>query len=127
MEKKKVIGFWLKSAKRDKKTAEDLFKLGHFHWCLFIWHLVLEKVLKALITKNNQTITPIHDLVKLSKSTGLSFNKDQTAVLNEATAFNLEARYDSYKESFFQKANQEYAQQWAGRLKELYQCLLKEF
>lgn len=126
-DRQKISNYWLKGANRDREVAEDLFKLKHYHWCLFMWHLVIEKVLKALIVQNNQEILPTHDLVKLSKRTGLEFDQPQLEALTEATAFNLEARYDSYKNDFYKKATKEYAERWVNHLERLYQWLLKQF
>jgi len=43
------IKYWLDSAAHDLDVAESLFESGKYDWCLFIGHLVLEKVLKALL------------------------------------------------------------------------------
>lgn len=42
------IGYWVDSAAHDLDVAETLFKSGKYDWCLFIAHLVLEKMFKAL-------------------------------------------------------------------------------
>ncbi|MBU1110603.1 HEPN domain-containing protein [Patescibacteria group bacterium] len=123
---RKAVNYWLKSAKRDQEAANDLLKLKHYHWCLFMWHLVIEKVLKAIIAARNNEHLPIHDLVQLSKRAGLELSQDKIEMLAEATSFNLEARYDSYKRDFYKKATKEYTKKWAGRLDSLYQWLLKQ-
>lgn len=41
---KEQIDFWEKSAKKDIKTAEDLFNLKRYDACLFFCHLSLEKI-----------------------------------------------------------------------------------
>lgn len=41
------IDHWMKAAELDLPVAEHLFKNGYNVWCLFIGHLVLEKILKA--------------------------------------------------------------------------------
>ncbi len=68
MTKEEHISYWLESAKHDLDTAESLFKSEKYDWCLFIGHLVLEKVLKAIfVDKNNNKIPPkTHKLIKLA-------------------------------------------------------------
>ena len=42
---KKHVEYWVETAEHDLPVAESLFKNGHYDWCLFIGHLVLEKML----------------------------------------------------------------------------------
>ena len=44
---KKHVRYWIDSADHDLAVAESLFKSEKYDWCLFIAHLVLEKVLKG--------------------------------------------------------------------------------
>lgn len=47
MKQEEHIKYWLKSAEHDLESAETLFENRRYDWCLFLGHLVLEKVLKA--------------------------------------------------------------------------------
>ena len=62
------IQFWLENADSDLDTAEKLFTVEKYDWCLFLGHLSLEKVLKAYYVKDNENKMPprIHNLVKLA-------------------------------------------------------------
>ena len=42
--KLRQIEYWVDSAVHDLDVAETLFKSGKYDWCLFIAHLVLEKM-----------------------------------------------------------------------------------
>ena len=65
MEIKEHIQYWLDSAENDWAAAENLFASGKYDWCLFIGHLVLEKILKALFVQdnNNQLPPKTHNLI----------------------------------------------------------------
>jgi HEPN domain-containing protein len=41
------VRYWLDSAAHDLDVAESLFQNAKYDWCLFLAHLVLEKILKA--------------------------------------------------------------------------------
>jgi len=112
MSKKQIINSLLLKAKRDVETAKDLFGLKHYDWSLFIWHLAIEKILKAKIVSLNQEIIYTHDLVRLAKLARIPLDQELTSQLNEITTFNIEARYDDYKLSFYKKANLEYTKKW---------------
>ncbi len=125
MTRKQVIDGFLQKAAHDKQTATDLFRLEHFDWCLFVWHLAIEKLLKALILKENKEILYIHDLVRLAKITNLPQTEDVLDSLREITTFNIETRYDDYKLSFYHKANKEYTQKWMQICEKLYHTISK--
>ena len=124
MSSKKLLESLLFKAKKDVETAEDLFKLKHFDWCLFIWHLAIEKVLKARLLSLGKEIIYTHDLRRLAKEAEISFTKEQLEQLDEITTFNLEARYDDYKLSFYKKADEVYTKRWVKICKELYDLIL---
>ncbi|HED08412.1 MAG TPA: HEPN domain-containing protein [Ignavibacteria bacterium] len=68
MTQEEHIKYWLDSAEHDLDTANTLFSSGKYDWCLFISHLVLEKLLKAFYVKNNHNKIPpkTHNLVRLA-------------------------------------------------------------
>ncbi len=79
----------MKAAELDLPVAEHLFKNGYNVWCLFIGHLVLEKILKAHYVKcTGKTPPKIHDLVKLVEKSGLNLNRKQVEFLLRANNFN---------------------------------------
>jgi len=125
MTKKQIIQSLLLKAEKDIKTAKDLFKLKHYDWSLFIWHLAIEKILKAKIISLDKKIIYTHDLVRLVKKTRIHLNQALIAQLNEITTFNIEARYDDYKFSFYKKADRKYAGKWAKICEKIYLLIKK--
>jgi HEPN domain-containing protein len=113
MTKKHIIKNWVLKSQKDTQTAKDLFRLKHYDWSLFIWHLAVEKVLKAKIVSLGKPVIYTHDLARLAKEAEISLNKKLVSQLNEITTFNIEARYDDYKLSFYKKATEQYAKNWA--------------
>ena len=125
MGRNQIIKNWLLKAKVDVETAKDLFDSGHYDWCLFIWHLAIEKVLKTKIVSLNKQILYIHDLRRLAKETNLVFNNEQLSQLNEITSFNLEARYDDYKLTFYKKADKRFTEKWVKICESIYNFITK--
>jgi HEPN domain-containing protein len=65
---KKVIKYWLESSKQNFETAKFLFKGKKYSDSLFFCHLMLEKILKALVVQKTKTHAPYtHQLVDLAK------------------------------------------------------------
>ena len=120
-EKDELQKAWLKSATEDLETAKDLFKLGRFSGCLFFCHLVIEKTLKAIYIKVNDTYPPpTHKLMNLANLSKLELNKELKLYLTEITTFNVEARYDIFKEKLYKKATKEFTQRYFNITKELF-------
>ena len=100
--------------------SKDLFKLKHYDWSLFVWHLAIEKILKAKIVSLNKVVIYTHDLTRLAKEAKIPLDENLTAQLNEITTFNIEARYDDYKLSFYKKADKRYAGKWSKICQDIY-------
>jgi len=125
MNKKQHIEYWLISAAHDLEAAETLFQNQKYDWCLFVGHLVIEKVLKAFYVRDSGEIPPkIHNLVKLAESSVLPLSDEQKQLLGETNRFNIEARYPEYKYDFYRLCTKEFTEEYFSKIKELYQWLL---
>ena len=124
MDIKKNIDYWVKSAEHDLLTAKSMYKTKHYDWCLFLAHLILEKILKSYFVNDNKNFPPkTHDLLLLAKRIQYSFTEEQLIVLENANNFNLEARYPDEKLSFYQTCTKEYTELHFFKILELYKCL----
>lgn len=126
MSQEDLVKFWINSAKDDLIVARDNFKLGHYHWSLFFYQLVLEKTLKSLIVQRGEVPDPVHNLVKLSNQAKIKLGEAQNKDFVEISTFNIEARYDDIKQSFYKKANKEFVQKWAKKCEEYFLWLKKQ-
>lgn len=123
-----VTAYWQTTARESFSSAETLFKAKHFDHALFFCHLALEKILKGLVwKKTNNPPLPIHDLVKLTEQAGLCTNTTQQDQLKEITTWNIEARYDTYKRDFYQKATKTFTQEWLAVARELFVWIQKQY
>lgn len=126
MSREEIINHWVESAKRDREAALDLFKNGHYNWSLFLWQLVLEKLLKAKLISIDKRIVITHDLIYLSKLIGLELTKEQQIDFEKISRFNLEARYEDYKQEFYKMATKEFSKSWIVKCEEFYLWLQKQ-
>ncbi len=128
MEKQDYIDYWKKISENDLSSMESNFNNGKFDWSLFIGHLALEKVLKALWIKNNSNITPprTHNLNKIANEAGFILSDSDSETLLEITGFNLEARYPDYKMEFLKKCNKDFTEKYIIKIREFYQCIANQ-
>lgn len=119
MTKEELIKFWETSSDKDFKTMENLFASKDYHWALFIGHLVLEKLLKAVYVKNvSNTPAFIHDLSRLAEHAKLNLTEEQKDFLDLVTTFNIKARYPDYKKKFYNKCTKEFTTKNIEKIKE---------
>ena len=100
MQQKDHIDFWVQTALRDWEVANDLYLSGKYMYSLFFAHLTIEKLLKA------------HWLMETE--------------LPIITAWNLEARYQDYKDRFYKACTSEYTTAKLKTVNELKECLIKD-
>ena len=120
--------FWLESADNDYETMKVLYNNKKNTWCLFIGHLVIEKLLKGLYAKNNpqNPISPkIHNLILLSQKANLKVPIEIREKIQVINTFNISARYDDYKKSFDEKCTDSYTKEQVKNIEEV-QKWLKE-
>ncbi len=114
----RLVEFWIKSAENDFETMLDLYKSKRFNWSLFIGHLVIEKLLKAYYIRQNNEYPPfIHNLLRLAEKSHLELNSEQKVNLATFTTFNINARYDDYKQNFYKKCTPDFTKEWIEKIK----------
>ena len=90
-----VVQHWVESSAQNHATMLNLIKSKEYSWALFIGHLVIEKLIKAVYVKQlHQHPMFKHDLLWLVKKTELEIPLDYIDWLDEVTTFNINARYD---------------------------------
>jgi HEPN domain-containing protein len=115
-----TINHWISRSDQDYDTMIHLYNSKDYHWSLFIGHLVIERLLKAIVVKNTKSHAPFtHDLRRLAILTDLDFTEDFNRYFDTITTFNLNARYDDYKQDFYKKCTSEYANIWITHIKTL--------
>jgi HEPN domain-containing protein len=114
----KLIRYWIESSDEDYDTMISLYESKRFNWALFVGHLMIEKLLKALFVKVNHDYPPfIHNLLRLAENCKLELTENQKLFFATVTAFNINARYDDYKMSFQKKCTYEFTSEWMENLK----------
>src|SRR3989344_4955924 len=127
MTQEEIVQFWKESSDRDWEFSQEIYNGGkRYDSALFFVHLSLEKLLKALHYHNkNEHPLAIHDLAVLAKKTDMAMDQNLENRFKEITSFNIAARYDDYKRSFYKKATKEYADTWIMNAKEVRDLCLK--
>ena len=115
--KNKLINYWTQSSDEDFEVMNTLFESRKYNWALFVGHLMIEKLLKALYVKIKNEYPPyIHNLIRLAEKCNLELTDEQKLFFVTVTAFNINTRYDDYKMSFQKKSTPEYSAEWVDKI-----------
>ena len=127
MEQQELIKYWVQSSDLDFEAMISLFKTKHYNWALFVGHLVIEKLLKGCYVKVHDAHPPmIHNLLRLAIKVGIEMDNEKESFFGEVTDFNITARYEDFKLEFYKKCNQEYTEEWIGKIKMKRQWIKRE-
>jgi HEPN domain-containing protein len=125
MDKNDFISYWVESANRDYQTMINLYQSKDYHWSLFIGHLVIEKLIKALYVKNINGNPPrTHDLMRLVEKAGIATTEEQKDTLDLFTMFNINVRYPDYELLFYKKCDYDFATKNIKKMNEVRVWLL---
>ena len=122
-----IIEHWRESSDQNYSTMQNLIKTKEYSWALFMGHLVVEKLLKALYVKRLLK-HPVfsHDLLRLAKMIDVELPNGYDEWLDEITTFNLNARYDDYKQSFHKLCTVDFFNEWIDKIETLRLWLINQ-
>jgi len=101
---------------------KNLYNSKDYSWCLFVGHLVIEKLVKAVYAKNipeSPNAPKIHNIIKIAKKCNLELDNRKTEILGIINTFNIGARYEDYKKEFYNKCTQEYTDDQLKNIEEM--------
>ncbi len=110
MTQEEHINYWLSTSEDDWLSAlEILSKNERRHYALFIGHLSVEKLLKALFVVLNNSVPPYkHDLIILAEKCNLKPDDQTRLDLKVINEFNIQSRYPDFKNNFYDKCTKEF-------------------
>jgi len=123
----KLIKHWVDSSERDFNDMHLMYHSEQYSWCLFVGHLVLEKLLKAIYaqTHTEQPVAPrIHNLIRLAELCDVELDIATKEKFNVINSFNLEARYEDVENDFYEQCTKEFADEQCEIIKELREWLI---
>ncbi|MDR1724043.1 MAG: HEPN domain-containing protein [Tannerella sp.] len=114
----KIYHHWLTSSDNDLDAMMNLYSAKNYNWALFLGHIVLEKLLKAYFVKHKGEHAPFsHDLRLLANKADLLMPDEMEFNLDVITGFNINARYDSFKEDFYKRCTPLFTEEWIDNIK----------
>ena len=116
----KIIEHFKESSEDDFKTMMNLYESKSYNWSLFIGHITVEKLLKALYVKINKEHAPhTHNLLRLAELSNIKLSEEYSDWLDKISSFNINARYDDYKKNFYKQCTPAFTKDWIDKIEKL--------
>ncbi len=123
----KTVQYWLDGAGYDMGVARAMFKAKKYPYALFMGHLALEKLLKAIYVKKTKGHAPYtHSLEKLAKKSKIDIPEEINIRLREFMEFHFEARYPREQKIFYKKCTYAFCKKNLKEIEEVYKWLKKQ-
>lgn len=109
----KQIENWIKSSDYDIKTALVMFKGRRYIYVIFMCHLSVEKLLKAMVAKKINKIPPkTHDLLYLMKLADVEIPIEHQKIIAHLNQASIPARYPEDISKMAKQYTKEIAQRY---------------
>lgn len=124
---KKAAIIWLDDAEYDLGSAEAMLASGKFFFVIFMCHLAIEKLLKAVIIERTETPPPrIHGLISLAAKSGVFFSEEHREIINELDDMGVVTRYPDGRQALTETLTKERATKIFKRTVEFNKWLKQE-
>jgi HEPN domain-containing protein len=120
---------WIERARYDLSTSVALFKARKYLYVAFTCQQALEKIIKACIASNGETIPFTHNLVKLAENANIfsDMDEDTRLFIARLTPFAIEARYGDYRKNLSEIVNRTEASNMLKTTSEVFKWLEKKY
>jgi HEPN domain-containing protein len=120
----KTVQYWLDGAEYDMDVAIAMFKTKKYPYALFMGHLALEKLLKAVVVKTTRKHAPYtHSLSLLAEKLEIEIPVKIIKRLVRFMEFHFEARYPEAQKKFYKKCTKEFTNRKMQEIREVYKWL----
>ncbi len=128
MTKQEHIEYWKLAADKDWAVVLNLFEKANYPHALFFAHLVLEKLLKAHVVKDNESDHPprTHHLIRLAGLSFLDISESDLIFLDKMNDYQLEGRYPDYQFMIFKLCDQPYTKEILDEVEKIRLWLLNQ-
>lgn len=118
---------WLDMVEYDLATAKQMFKTGCFVYVIFMCHLAIEKILKAIVCEETNRVPPkTHDLIYLISLGRVELPSnliDFVGIINNA---GIVTRYPEDLSKLILSYPKEIAKKYLSRALEVIKCIKRD-
>jgi len=107
------VAYWLEIADYDLATGKAMLATGRWLYVGFMCCQVIEKALKAVISRDGALPSKIHDLGRLAELGAIyaAMDDEQKTFLEKLQPFQIEARYPESRNRLLKQLNEQVCSQ----------------
>ncbi len=91
---KKTTANWIAGSDYDIRSARHMLDTGRYLYVIFLCHLAIEKLLKAVFAQTNERHPPYtHDLYKLIGLLSLKISAEHQSIITRLNELSIATRY----------------------------------
>ncbi len=118
---------WVKSSNYDIRTAEHMLKTGRYIYVLFMCHLSVEKLLKAIYEATLNKVPPkTHNLINLANSINLKIPEQHLKLIESLNDLSIVTRYPEDIDSLIKAFRRSRVEDYLSRTKEFLKWLKRD-
>lgn len=118
---------FIDSATYDIQTAKDMLDKERYVYVVFLCHLAIEKMLKALVTETTGQVAPkTHNLIYLTKLARIEFPQHLFDFITKVNNASVVTRYPEDFKELVKSYTKEAAQVYLGSSKEVLDWLSQD-
>ena len=118
---------WLKMAGYDITTAKQMLKTGRYVYVIFMCHLSIEKVLKAIICEETERVPPkTHDLIYLLKICNITLDDELLDFIGMINNTAVATRYPEDLSKLVSSYSKQVATKYLDKTVEVIKCLNRD-
>jgi HEPN domain-containing protein len=124
----KIVTNWVKTSNYDLQTADAMYKAARYLYVVFMCHLAIEKMLKAiLVHKYPEDIPPkIHNLINLMQKAEITLPEDLKDFFQRLDNVSVATRYPEDLRTLSKEFNQDTAKKVLTETKRMIKWLKQQ-
>jgi len=124
----KIVINWVKTSNYDLQTADAMYKAARYLYVVFMCHLAIEKMLKAiLVHKYPEDIPPkIHNLINLMQKAEITLPEDLKDFFQRLDNVSVATRYPEDLRTLSKEFNQDTAKKVLTETKRMIKWLKQQ-
>lgn len=116
---KKATQNWIETSEYDLTTAEHMLKTGRYLYVVYLCHLSIEKLLKAIVAENQEELPPkTHNLYHLVGLIHLEIPPQFKQIIADLNSSSLPVRYPEDLQKLSSQYTQKVAESYLTQTKE---------
>ena len=118
---------WLNMVEYDVTTAKHMFETGRYVYVIFMCHLAIEKMLKAIVCEETNKLPPkTHDLIYLINLTKAKLSEDLLDFIGIINNAGVVTRYPEDLSKLVVNYPKGIAKKYLDKTREVIQCIKQD-